>query len=315
MPRDGIADKPYVVGSSSNFWLWDPRSGWDLTHPATPDAPRINPRLRLNCEISNIYIDPVKTALVIIDMQNYSLSNALGVKVAPTVLKAEETLIHSGIPAARKANIQVIWLNWGLTEETLEKVPPGSIRVFGWKANCEEIDYGMFSNSSPIGDSEIRVHCGEQPQARQPGTDLGEVQTSTGNRVAGRALMRDTWNTELHEPLLHVYKTGLSGPRPDVIIHKDRNSGLYDDECDFAKYLVESGIRTLLFSGMNTDQCVMATLQDAHARGYDTVFLRDACATDSPDYAQQSAVFNCCINWGFVSTCKELAKSAELNAL
>ncbi|KAK0610366.1 hypothetical protein B0T17DRAFT_544339 [Bombardia bombarda] len=71
-------------------------------------------------------------------------------------------------------------------------------------------------------------------------------------------------------------------------------------------------IRTLLFAGMNTDQCLMATLQDAHSRDPNTIVLRDACATDSPGYAQQSAEFNCCINWGFLTSCKALATAAGI---
>ena len=61
---------------------------------------------------------------------------------------------------------------------------------------------------------------------------------------------------------------------------------------------------------MNTDQCVMSTLQDAHAKGFDTILLKDACATDSPGYAQKSAEYNCCRNWGFLLTCRALSEAA-----
>lgn len=36
-----------------------------------------------------------------------------------------------------------------------------------------------------------------------------------------------------------------------------------------------------MFADANTDPSVMATLQDAHTRGFDTIILRDACAIDS----------------------------------
>lgn len=62
---------------------------------------------------------------------------------------------------------------------------------------------------------------------------------------------------------------------------------------------------------VNIDQCVMGTLQDALSAGFDTILLKDACATDSLNYAQQSATFNCCMNLGFLSTCKALAEAAS----
>lgn len=36
----------------------------------------------------------------------------------------------------------------------------------------------------------------------------------------------------------------------------------------------EKGIKALLFAGVNTDQCVLATIQDASKHGFDTVLLR-----------------------------------------
>ncbi|OTA54811.1 isochorismatase family protein [Hypoxylon sp. EC38] len=300
-----------VVGSPSNFWLWSPDYGWDMTHPKTPEASPVQPNLVLNCEISNVIIDPRKTALLIIDMQNYSMSSALGVSHVPAVFQAQDALLKYAIPAARKANIQIIWLNWGLTEKDLEVITPGSMRVFGWRANCEAVDYGVFPRSWTTNGGEKMIKCGECPKAKGPGMDLGKVVLTNGTEVeAGRALMRDTWNAELHEPLRCAFEQGQTASRPDVLIHKDRNSGLYDGSCSLNQYLEKSGIRTLLFAGMNTDQCVMANLQDAHSRGFDTIMLRDACATDSPNYAQQSAEFNCCINWGFLSTSRSLSTAA-----
>ncbi|KAF2259247.1 isochorismatase family protein [Lojkania enalia] len=309
--NDDMQLSSVVVGSPNNFWIWSRKFGWDLTHPATPDAPPIQPRLCLRCEISNITIDPMKTALVIIDMHNYSMSCAPNVN--PAVFRAQDMLLKYAIPAARKAGIQIIWLNWGLTEEDLKTIPPGAMRVLGWEANCDAIDYGLSIRSlSPDGTSEM-ISCGEHPVFRGPGADLGEVMLEDGTSLdAGRALMRGTWNAELNGPLLSAFEESQGTTRPDVRIHKDRNSGLYSSSCDCSIFLTRSGIRTLLFAGMNTDQCVMSTLQDAHCRGYDTVLVKDACATDSPRYAQENAEFNCCRNLGFLTTCESLAQAADL---
>lgn len=309
--QDDTEDSSRVVGSRTNFWFWSSDSGWDLTHPPTPESPPITPRLKINCEISNISIDPIKTALLIIDMQNYSMSSLLGVDAVPSVLQAQERLLRFAIPAARKSGIQIIWLNWGLTEDDLETVPPGSRRVFGWRAKCDAVDYDLWTPQRPSCQDKDAVQHGETPTGRGPGEDLGDIVLPNGATVhAGRALMKGTWNADLHGPLNLAFEQGQNGPRPDVLIHKDRNSGLWDASSHCTRYLAASGIRTLLFSGMNTDQCVMATLQDAHSRGFDTVMLRDVCATDSPTYAQQNAEFNCCINWGFLSSSLALAQAA-----
>jgi nicotinamidase-related amidase len=307
---DKTASRIVRVGSANNFWLWSSDFGWDLTHPATPDAPPhpTQRRLPLMCEVSNVIIDPQKSALVIVDMQNYSMSKALGGDDVPAVLRAQDMLLHYAIPAARKANIQIIWLNWGLSNEDLESMIPGAMRVFGWTARCDAPDYGLFTR--PGGRGQAPMQCGEVPDPRGLGSDLGEVQLSDGVTVnAGRALMKGTWNAELHGPLLSAFREGQGASRPDVLVHKNRNSGLWDSSCECSQYLSKAGIRTLLFAGMNTDQCVMGTLTDAQSRGFDTIMLRDACATNSPEYAQRSAEYNCVRAWGFLSSCKALAEA------
>lgn len=122
--------------------------------------------------------------------------------------------------------------------------------------------------------------------------------------------MKGTWNAALHDPLASAFSDGQAASRPDVLIHKNRNSGMSDARTTCTDFLKREGIRILLFTGMNTDQCVMSTLQDAHAKGFDTVLLKDACATDSPGYAQQSAEYNRCRNWGFLSSCRALNEAA-----
>jgi nicotinamidase-related amidase len=58
---------------------------------------------------------------------------------------------------------------------------------------------------------------------------------------------------------------------------------------------------TLLFGGVNADQCVLATLQDASCLGYDCILLRDCTATTSPDYCLQATLYNVNQCFGFVS--------------
>ena len=74
------------------------------------------------------------------------------------------------------------------------------------------------------------------------------------------------------------------------------------------EHLESTGIRTLLFAGVNTDQCVGGSLQDAFSRGYDCLLLSDGCATTSPSSSQQSIEFNAEKCWGFALTCEQLEK-------
>ena len=160
MSQADIPPSHVIVGSSSNFWIWSHDAGWDLTHPSTPTAPPIQRRLKLDCHISNVSLDPAKTALLIIDMQNFSMSSALGESI-PAALQAQEALLQYAIPAARTAKIQIIWLNWGLSESDLETLTPAAFRVFGWMASCKAEDYGIFDYPLGTDRSEERGQNGE----------------------------------------------------------------------------------------------------------------------------------------------------------
>ncbi|KAJ5762863.1 isochorismatase family protein [Penicillium manginii] len=303
-----------VVGTGASTWIWSPE-GWDLTHPKDPHSSLTSNGVDLDCDLVNIKIDPAKTGLVIIDMQNIGLSKALDAATTPAMYDAQNAIIRYAIPAARKLGLQTIWLNWGLTEDDLANIPPAEVRVFAFKANSEKTDYGLGDQRGDPNDPINFLKIGESPKFKNiPGTELGQVTLDDGSRVdAGRVMMRGTWNTALHGPLASVYEDGKKEARPDVWIHKNRNSGLWNEKTDLSKYLQSQGIRTLLFSGVNTDQCVGSTLQDAHAQGFDTVFLKDGCETDSPPYAKATYEFNCVRAWGFLTSCKALAKAAGLN--
>jgi len=144
------------------------------------------------------------------------------------------------------------------------------------------------------------------------GQSIGDVVLADGTTVAaGRMLMRDEWNTALHDPLEAPFRESQQMSLPDARFHKARLSGLWAGPTDCLEFLDGRGIRTLLFGGINTDQCVLASIQDASNRGFDTVFLEDGCGTDSPDFASEMVAFNCRKSWGFVSSCESLARSTE----
>lgn len=303
-----------LVGTKGNTWIWSP-DGWDLTHPTDPRSNLSENSVHLDCELVNIKIDPKKTALVIIDMQNIGLYKALDPPSAPAMYEAQDAILQYAIPAAPKLGLQIIWLNWGLTEDDLANMPPAEVRVFAFNANTDKVDYGLGDRQGDPNDPANFLKCGERPNLnRLPGKELGEVVLEDGSRVdAGRVMMRGTWNTALHGPLAGAFEKGQKTARPDVWIHKNRNSGLWNEKSSLGEYLRKEGIRTLLFSGVNTDQCVGSTLQDAHAQGFDTIMLKDGCGTDSFPYAKATYEFNCTRAWGFLTSCKALAKAAKLD--
>ncbi|KAI1428147.1 Isochorismatase-like protein [Xylaria sp. FL1777] len=133
------------------------------------------------------------------------------------------------------------------------------------------------------------------------GPSIGPVNLEDGTLIDGsKVLMRNQWNSRFWYPLrkesqqedIHIYKNGLSGFWGETGIEAALNS---------------RGIRTLVFAGCNTDQCVGGSLQDAHTKGWDCLLLSNGTATTSPAFAKQCIEYNTEGGWGFVLTCEQLA--------
>lgn len=233
----------------------------------------------LTTSTTPITIDPAKSALVIIDMQNFFLSEAFGRKKGPGHAACDK-LEHYAIPAARKAGIQVIWLNWGLSEDDVSSMPPAVKRAFGFEAIPDgEADsvtaiheesgevfkerahgIGVDKDGSPRhqGGSVLLENGKDGRIYKGLGSQCGPVILPNGKEIdAGRLLMRDSWNAALYPPLDRLYDEGRKLPhKPDVWCHKNRMSGMWGISTPCEEFLQSQGIRTLLFSGVNTDQCV-----------------------------------------------------------
>lgn len=367
---------PVTIGRGDRTWRWTEEEGFDLTDPRPGEdlggddeggdgcgRGRQELHLRLTTWNSPIKIAAAKTAMVIIDMQNLSLCKALSDRPEPH--EAMRALLNTGIPAARRAGIQIIWLNWGLTPKDLEELPPSVDRVFrfGIRGDFLEgqgIDYDL--GEVPLEEDEIAGFAPAQTTAASvsscstladttvcctTGCCVGKAGKTTVK--AGRFLVRGEWNTQLYAPLLKEYQesqrtqtpsastpsqaSAFTGPRglqenheqqkcqgrstpsppqlPDVLFHKSRISGLCDESLrangyDLLDFLKSRDLRTLLFAGINVDFCVMATLQDANMRGFDTVLLEDAAQTVNGDIARKAAYDACRRGWGFRSSCSHL---------
>ena len=133
----------------------------------------------------------------------------------------------------------------------------------------------------------------------------------------------------LSPSLLHVYKptgegVGLGDPLPqskapvlefgswaaaivdglavdpnDIHVAKYRMSGFWDTPLD--SILRNLGVTTVLFGGVNADQCVMCTLQDANFLGYDCILVDDCAATTSPAFCHEATRYNVKQCFGFVT--------------
>ena len=93
------------------------------------------------------------------------------------------------------------------------------------------------------------------------------------------------------------------GPR-DVVVSKYRMSGFFDTPLD--SILRQLRIDTVLFAGVNADQCVLATLTDAACLGYDAVLLEQASATTSPGFCLDATLYNVRQCFGFTATADDL---------
>jgi ureidoacrylate peracid hydrolase len=99
-------------------------------------------------------------------------------------------------------------------------------------------------------------------------------------------------------------------PEPqDVRVDKYRMSGFFDTPLE--SVLRNLAVTTLLFAGVNSDQCVLSTLTDAACIGYDVVLLADCAATTSPAYCHEATLYNVATCFGFVTTTQEMLADLE----
>ena len=143
----------------------------------------------------------------------------------------------------------MIWLNWGLREIDLPVIPASVQRSF----------------------SRTLIDPSHSPVRHGLGADLGDGK--------GRTLMAGEWNAEIYAPLV-----AAAAVRPeDAHCAKDRMSGLWCESQPLWRHLEDTNTRTLLFAGVNTDQCVLGTLTNAYNAGWDCVMIEDCCATTTPN--------------------------------
>jgi nicotinamidase-related amidase len=118
------------------------------------------------------------------------------------------------------------------------------------------------------------------------GVGLGDALPKNGARV----LEFGSWAAAIVDE--------LAAASTDIHVTKYRMSGFQDTMLD--SILRNLGVTTLLFGGVNADQCVLCTLQNANFLGYDCLLIEDCTATTSPEYCMAATLYNVRQCFGFV---------------
>ncbi len=118
------------------------------------------------------------------------------------------------------------------------------------------------------------------------GIGFGDPLPGSGAKV----LEKDSWSAAVVDELKQKPK--------DIKVDKHRMSGFWGTQLD--PILRNMGVNCLLFAGVNTDVCVMTTLQDAQFNGYGCVLIEDCCGTTSPPFCTEAALWQVENIYGFV---------------
>jgi len=249
------------VGRQSAWWATPGEVNMALPAPA-PVA------VTIACTPQNVRVDLLRTAVIVIDMQNDFCApggwvDSLGLDYRPDRKPIEP--LRRMLPALRKAGVPVIWVNWG-NRPDLANMPPNQIHLY-----------------KPTG----------------TGVGLGD---SLPN--GARVLEKDSWAAAVVDE--------LEQEPGDIKVDKYRISGFWDTPLD--GILRNLGIRSILFAGVNTDQCVLHSLTDANFLGYGCILVEDCCATTSPDFCTEATVWNVKKCFGFVTDAGAVIRSLDRKA-
>jgi ureidoacrylate peracid hydrolase len=127
------------------------------------------------------------------------------------------------------------------------------------------------------------------------GTGLGDPLPATGSPV----LQEGAWSAQVVDE--------LAPDQRDIRVHKHRMSGFWDTPLE--SILRNLRAQTLLFAGVNLDQCVLHTMADANFLGFDTLLVEDCAATTNPDFCRQATILNIHQIFGFTLASTDLMEA------
>ncbi|KAK9453588.1 Isochorismatase-like protein [Dipodascopsis uninucleata] len=117
----------------------------------------------------------------------------------------------------------------------------------------------------------------------------------------GQVLVKGDWGSKVIDE--------LNIEKGDIFVHKHRMSAFWDNDLD--TILRTKDITTLLFAGVNTDRCVMSSLQDASFIGYDCMLVADACGTPSEESITDAVNFLIKRLYGIITNYSDLEKAIK----
>ncbi len=156
----------------------------------------------------------------------------------------------------------------------------------------------------------IWVNWGNRPDLLNISAGLRHVYNPTGTGIGlndplptngAKVLAAGSWAAAVVDELEQLPQ--------DIRVDKYRMSGFWDTALD--SILRNLGKTTLFFGGVNADQCVMTTLQDANFLGYDCILVQDCTATTSPEYCWQATLYNVKQCFGFVTDSQAIFKAIK----
>ncbi|MGW6145816.1 isochorismatase family protein, partial [Streptomyces sp. NPDC055140] len=254
--------------------------------------------------MTTLLVDDALTALAEPEVQASfeAACRALSLRIGLDLVRTDTGMapqLEEWLPAFRTVQAAEAWAAHG---EWIEK-HPGAL-----EADIE----ARFAGGSQVAEGEVRDATSGLLSARSvivealpPGVLHVYDQEGTGGGLGSqlptgaKVLERDSASADITAPL-------FAAPG-DLHIAKYRMSGFQDTELD--SVLRNLRADTLLFAGVNADQCVLATLMDAASLGYDVLMLEDAVATTSPAYCMDATVYNVRQCFGFTLTATDLQEA------
>jgi ureidoacrylate peracid hydrolase len=186
-----------------------------------------------------VVFDPMKTAVIVVDMQNFFASpggtfHNLGVDVQP--IQAIVPTIARILDGARTAGVKVVYLRMPVPQ-----TPGRQIHDIKGLPGTPEIRWGAYLHSS-----------------------VGQVRAANVVPPSDRP----TWNADIVD--------GIEPHPEDIIVTKPSFGGFYKTELH--EKLQSLGVADLVFTGCTTSVCVETTLREACMRGYRCLALADCMA-------------------------------------
>jgi nicotinamidase-related amidase len=179
------------------------------------------------------------------------------------------------------------WVDWLGADLSPERAPIKPLQA---------ILPALRANGVPI----IWLNWGNRPDRKNLPPTILYVFNPDGNGIGiggelpgngAHLLEKDSWSAAVVDELEQLPE--------DIKVDKYRISGFWDTPLDSILRNLE--VKTVFFSGVNTDQCVLHSLTDAHFLGYNCVLVQDCCGTTSPDFCHEATLWNVKKCFGFVT--------------